>query len=137
MAQTIRDHAEELHADLIVMCAHGNGGLRDMLFGSIAQQVIRQGSIPVLFIRPNQAKEAADELNPPDTYPIRRVETTELAIPVAVYLAEKCAATIRLLTVVPTAETLPVKEAITGRVSPRATALDPGFIGPTGRGISE
>jgi nucleotide-binding universal stress UspA family protein len=123
VAQTIRDHAEELHADLIVMCAHGNGGLRDMLFGSIAQQVIRQGTIPVLFIRPKDAKDAG--MNP-----IRRIllpldgsKAHEVAIPVAVYLAEKCEAKIQLLTVVPTVETLPVKEAITGRVSPRATAI--------------
>ena len=60
VAQTIRDHAEELQADLIVLCAHGNGGLRDMIFGSIAQQVIRQGTVPVLFIRPGYGEQAAD-----------------------------------------------------------------------------
>jgi nucleotide-binding universal stress UspA family protein len=123
VAQTIRDHAEELHADLIVLCAHGNGGLRDMFFGSIAQQVIRQGTIPVLFIRPETVKDPG--INPilQILLPLDGSKAHEVAIPVAVFLATKCEAKIRLLTVVPTVETLPVKEAITGRVSPRATSL--------------
>jgi nucleotide-binding universal stress UspA family protein len=123
VAQTIRDHAEELHADLIVLCAHGNGGLRDMIFGSIAQQVIRHGTVPVFFIRPNTVDDAG-------THPIHQIllpldgsKAHEIAIPVAVFLAAKCEAKIRLLTVVPTPQTLPIKSAITGRVSPRATTL--------------
>ena len=123
VAQTIRDHAEELKTDMVVLCAHGNGGLRDMLFGSIAQQVIRQGTVPVLFIRPDPANESG-------IHPIRLIllpldgsKAHEVAIPVAVSLAAKCEAKIRLLTVVPTAETLPVKDAITSRVSLRATKL--------------
>ncbi|MDR3573445.1 MAG: universal stress protein [Anaerolineaceae bacterium] len=123
VAQTIRDHAEELHSDMIILCAHGNGGLRDMLFGSIAQQVIRQGTIPVLFIRPDMVKDTG--MNPIQQIllPLDGSKAHEVAMPVAVYLAAKCEAKIRLLTVVPTAETLPVKGAITGRVSPRMTAL--------------
>lgn len=46
-----------------------------------------------------------------------------VAIPVAAYLAEKYTAKIHLLTVIPSAETLSVKEAITSRISPRMTAL--------------
>jgi nucleotide-binding universal stress UspA family protein len=123
VAQTIRDHVDELQTDMIVLCAHGNGGLREMLFGSIAQQVIRQVTVPVLFIRPEHIMD-------PDMHPIRQIllpldgsKAHEVAIPVAVYLAAKCEAKIRLLSVVPTAETLPVKEAVKGRVSPRATML--------------
>jgi nucleotide-binding universal stress UspA family protein len=123
VAQTIRDHAEELKTDLVILCAHGNGGLRDMIFGSIAQQVIRQGKIPVLFIRPEKVTD-------PITKPIRKIlipldglKAHEVAIPIAVYLAEKCKAEIRLLTVIPTSETLPIKKAITTRVSPRAVTL--------------
>jgi nucleotide-binding universal stress UspA family protein len=123
VAQTIRDHAEELQTDMIVLCAHGSGGLRDMLFGSIVQQVIRQRTVPVLFIRPDTVKDS-------DVNPIRQIlipldgsKAHEVAIPVAVYLASRCEAEIRLLSVVPTTDTLSVKGAITGRVSPRATTL--------------
>ena len=123
VARTIRDHAEELQADLIILCAHGHGGLRNVLFGSIAEQVIRHGTIPILFIRPDSMVEHVAK-------PIRRIlvpldgsKAHEVTIPVAATLAAKCNAQVQLLTVVPTADTLPVKEAITSRVSPRATAV--------------
>jgi nucleotide-binding universal stress UspA family protein len=126
VAQTIRDHAEELHIDLIILCAHGNGGLRDLLFGSIAQQVVRQGNVPVLFIRPDAVKDPGSDPIRQILLPLDGSKSHEGVIPVAVSLAEKCLAKIHLLTVVPTIETFPVKEALTGRVSPRAArvALD-------------
>lgn len=123
VAQTIKDHAEELGTDLIVLCAHGRGGLRDMIFGSIAQQVIRQGAIPVLFLRPTTVKDWNANPISQILLPLDGSKAHEGALPVAVSLAEKFKARLRLLTVVPTADTLPVKEAITGRVSPRATNL--------------
>lgn len=123
VAQTIRDHAEELKTDLIILCAHGNGGLRDMLFGSIAQQVIRQGTVPVLFIRPETEKGPEITAFQHILLPLDGLKDHEVAIPVAVSIAAKCDAQIRLLTVVPTADTLPVKSALTSRVSPRASKL--------------
>ena len=123
VAQTIRNHAIELDADLVVMCAHGSGGLRDMFFGSIAQQVIRQGNTPLLFIRP-------EIVTGEEARPLRRIlvpldgsKAHEEAIPVAAYLAKKYKAAIHLLTIIPSAEALPVREAITRRISPRMTAL--------------
>jgi nucleotide-binding universal stress UspA family protein len=122
VAQTICNHAEELETDLIVLCAHGNGGLRDMIFGSIAQQVIHQGQIPVLFIRPEFVTDSV-KLVRKILLPLDGSKEHEVAIPVAIYLATKCEAEIRLLTVVPTSDTLPIKKAITTRVSPRAVTL--------------
>jgi len=58
VAGSLVEHAAELKVDLIVMCTHGRSGLRDLLFGSIAQQVVSLGRTPVLLIRPNQAGEA-------------------------------------------------------------------------------
>ena len=48
VARTITEHVDEFESDLIVMCTHGRGGLRDWLFGSIAQQVIALGPTPIL-----------------------------------------------------------------------------------------
>src|SRR5581483_5223579 len=45
-------HAQEDHAGLILLCTHGSGGIRDLLFGSIAQQVLKRGATPVLLARP-------------------------------------------------------------------------------------
>lgn len=40
--------AEELGADLIVMGSHGRTGLQRLLMGSVAEQVMRKASCPVL-----------------------------------------------------------------------------------------
>ena len=40
--------AEERHCDLIVMGTHGHRGLERFFFGSVAEQVVRRASCPVL-----------------------------------------------------------------------------------------
>lgn len=123
VAHSIYSHAEELYADLIALCAHGHGGLRDMLFGSIAQQVIRQGNIPVLFIRPDQSKSTTDFQYRQLLIPLDGLQAHEIALPVGAAVASHCHAAIKLLTVVPTAETLPAKQAVTGRLLPGTTMM--------------
>lgn len=44
--------AEEEGADLIAMATHGNTGLRRMIFGSVASQVVENTNKPVLLVRP-------------------------------------------------------------------------------------
>jgi nucleotide-binding universal stress UspA family protein len=48
VAAAIDHQAHELRADLIAMCAHGRGGLRGRVVGSIAERILRGGSIPIL-----------------------------------------------------------------------------------------
>jgi nucleotide-binding universal stress UspA family protein len=43
--------AESMTADLIVMGTHGRTGLRRLIMGSVAEQVARRASCPVLTIR--------------------------------------------------------------------------------------
>jgi len=121
VAQTIREHAVELGADLIALCAHGKGGLRDMVYGSIAQQVIREGTTPVLCVRPGQGGESVAIRK--ILLPLDGSKAHEVAIPVAASLAGRLGAQVELITVTPTGETLPVRGAITGRLSARATAV--------------
>ena len=123
VAQTIRDHVRELQADLVVLCAHGHGGVRDLLFGSIAQQVIRQVSIPVLFIRPDYVKDSGGKPITHILLPLDGSKSHEAAIPVSAEIAKQCQAQMRLMTVIPTPETLPGKEAIAGRFYPNAKTL--------------
>ena len=40
VAHSIVEHAKEINADLVLICTHGSSGLRGVLFGSIAQQVL-------------------------------------------------------------------------------------------------
>lgn len=51
VAEAIWETAESLHADLIVMCTHGLGGLKRWVYGSVADRVLRHAQIPILLIR--------------------------------------------------------------------------------------
>ena len=44
--------AKEKEADLIVMATHGRSGLSHILFGSVAENVVRKSTCPVLSVRP-------------------------------------------------------------------------------------
>jgi nucleotide-binding universal stress UspA family protein len=43
--------AQEMHADLIVMGTHGRTGLGRLLMGSVAEQIVRKASCPVLTVK--------------------------------------------------------------------------------------
>jgi nucleotide-binding universal stress UspA family protein len=43
--------ARDAGADLIAMSTHGRSGLGRLLFGSVAEQVLRHADVPVLMIR--------------------------------------------------------------------------------------
>ena len=47
---TILDAASRQRADLIVMSTHGRGGLSRILYGSVADQILRRARIPVLLV---------------------------------------------------------------------------------------
>lgn len=49
--KAILSTADELGIDAIVMSTHGRGGVSRLLFGSVAEKVIRQANIPVVLIR--------------------------------------------------------------------------------------
>jgi nucleotide-binding universal stress UspA family protein len=44
--------AKELAADLIVMATHGHREMRHVLMGSVTEDVVRSGAVPVLLVRP-------------------------------------------------------------------------------------
>ena len=51
--------AREAGADLIAMTTHGRSGLGRLLFGSVAEAVLRQAEIPVFLMRQTEAQVAA------------------------------------------------------------------------------
>lgn len=51
-AEEIINRAEEEKADLIVMGTHGRKGIDRILFGSVAEKVVKNAKQPVLTIRP-------------------------------------------------------------------------------------
>lgn len=51
-AETILERAKEIGANLIVMGTHGRKGLARFFLGSVAEQVLRSSTVPVLTLRP-------------------------------------------------------------------------------------
>jgi nucleotide-binding universal stress UspA family protein len=120
--RSIVEHAlTEFQPDLIVMCAHGSGGVRDLLYGSIAQQVVAQGLTPLLLIKPRVETPATFKLEnillPLDTGPVH-----DASLPITQELASAYQSRIHLLTVIPTFRTIAGETAATGNLLPATTS---------------
>lgn len=64
---TIFSTAQLEHTDLIIMCSHGETGMKRSVFGSFAQQAVRHSPVPVLVLN-----EHGVMLPPPDSpHPLR------------------------------------------------------------------
>ncbi len=119
--QSIVAHQSELVPDLIIMCTHGRSGLKRILIGSIAQQVVASGNTPVLLIRPDHlphqaAFEIQSLLAPLDGQPAH-----EAGLTVAAALARATDATLLILSVVPTTGNLAGRDATTRKFMPGTT----------------
>jgi len=53
VAQHIIEYVHEEDSDLVVMTTHGHSGLVRLVFGSVANKVMHDLSVPVLVIRPD------------------------------------------------------------------------------------
>jgi nucleotide-binding universal stress UspA family protein len=119
LAESLARHADELHPDVIVMCAHGGVRLRDRLRGNLSQQVIHRRVLPVLVLQAARGREC---------FPFRHILVPldgqaphEQGIQPAAELARLCGAHLTLMTVVPTLGSLPDRQAATASLLPGAT----------------
>jgi len=124
VAASITEHVrEDFKPDLIVMCAHGSSGFRDLIFGSIAQKVLADGETPLLLLQPRTAKSALFTLRR-ILIPLDSESKHDDTLPYALKLARAYGAEIYLLTVIPTFDTLTGKEAAISSLLPvTATAF--------------
>jgi nucleotide-binding universal stress UspA family protein len=53
-AEQVIRAAEDEHADIIVMGTHGRRGFDRLLFGSVAEKVVKSAACPVLTVRPKE-----------------------------------------------------------------------------------
>jgi len=51
-AETICEFAEKNGFDLIIMATHGRSGVKRLVWGSVADKVLRSSCVPVLLVRP-------------------------------------------------------------------------------------
>lgn len=119
---SIVQHVDELGSDLIIMCSHGYGGLRDILFGSIAQQVISLGSTPVLIIRPESEGSKAEMKCHRIMVPLDGNPEHERSMNAAAEIAPACKASVHLILVVQTLASLSGRWKVTGRMLPATTS---------------
>ena len=121
VAASIVSHAsDEISPDLIILTSHGRGGMRDLLFGSIAQQVAAAGGIPVLLLKPAE---------PPAPFALHRIlipldneSIHDAVLPTASELAKAYGAQLDLLCVIPTRATDSGEHAAVGTLLPMTAA---------------
>jgi nucleotide-binding universal stress UspA family protein len=123
--RNIAAHAAEEGAELILLSTHEVTDPRSWLMGAVAQGVSRYAAAPVLLLRNGR--------NAPPTFAPGEVivaldseQHGEAAIPSAMRLARALGVPLRLLTVVPTAETMTGDRAAATRLLPSGAraALD-------------
>jgi nucleotide-binding universal stress UspA family protein len=67
--ETILGYAEEVDADLLVLGTHGRRGVRHLIVGSVAEEVVRRAPCPVLTV-PNAARRTAPGPTAPVLVPV-------------------------------------------------------------------
>ncbi len=123
VADSIVEHTGEFNPGLVLMCAHGKSGFRDLIFGGIAQQVLAATKTPLLLLQPKTAE--------PHPFVVRRIlvplDSESLhdgSLPYAEQLAKAYGAELYLLTVIPTLGTLTGEKAAASVLLPTtATAF--------------
>ncbi|MGB9639908.1 MAG: universal stress protein [Anaerolineales bacterium] len=120
---SITSHASEFGSDLIILCAHGQGGLRDLILGSIAQQVITLGKTPVLLIKPEGHLDG--EANPFQKILVGldNLPEHETSLQVAGEFALAIQAQLHLVNVVQTVDTLKGSQAAASKLLPSTAAV--------------
>jgi nucleotide-binding universal stress UspA family protein len=124
VARSIVAHAEEEGADLIALCTHGGGGLRSLLVGSIAQQVLRRGTAPVLLTRPDPSGGAAAFAPRTVLVPLDGTAAAEVALATAQDVARHLGAALHLVMVVATLGTVRGERQALAQALPLATRAE-------------
>jgi len=122
VAQSIVQHSAEFSPDLIILSAHGEGGLRDIVAGGIAQQVIANGQVPVLLIQPGESGGVEFNGFKKLLVPLDGDEEHEQALETAIEMGSAFQAELHLVRVVPTYSTLSGTQAAAGTLMPSAAS---------------
>ncbi len=120
---SIIGHAEEFGADLIILSTHGWGGVRDILVGSIAQQVLHRGRLPVLLVKPGVAGSPPPFEGKKLLVPLGGTPShDEAVLPIAEGLAKALHSSLHVLIAVPTVGTMSGDQAAVALLTPNAMA---------------
>jgi nucleotide-binding universal stress UspA family protein len=98
-AQVILEYAEENDIDLVVMGTHGRRGLGHLFLGSVAEEVIRHTTCPVLTLKDQKTPVAVHKINT-ILVPIDFSPFTQKSLSVAKEMAVELSARLQLLHIV-------------------------------------
>lgn len=97
----ISELIQQKDADLLILGTHGRSGLGRLLMGSVAEEVFRQATCPVLTIGPRVSPQAAREAEFKQIILGTDFRSGSLAIPYALSLAQEFQAHLTLVHVAP------------------------------------
>lgn len=92
-------HAMEGHYDLIVMCTRGKTGLKRLILGSVAEEVLKLSPVPVMVVHPLEKGAAAPQLRR-IAVPLDGSHRSASILPAVADLAKSMEAKISFVTVV-------------------------------------
>lgn len=120
VVKAIFAHGLELRADLILLTDHGASGIKSRLLGSIPQQVLHRGDIPVLLVRTELSAQRAFQCQSV-LVPLDSSALYETSLDAASEIARVSGATLHLVVVVPTLDSLSPERSATGIILPSST----------------
>jgi nucleotide-binding universal stress UspA family protein len=118
-SSTLLDCEGELRPDLVVMATHGRSGLARFALGSIADRMVREGSVPVLLAR--SFSPAVAELETA-LVPLDGSSVAEAALPIVEDLASNPLRSVQLLRAVAEPDEEPAARAYLRGVAQRLSS---------------
>ncbi len=79
VSEAIKKDCANSHTDMLVMTSHGRGQVERIWLGSVADELIRSLTIPVLLVRPDEKQNDIDLTEPPLRHILLAVDGTPLA----------------------------------------------------------
>jgi nucleotide-binding universal stress UspA family protein len=105
-AERIVDMAADLRAEMIVMASHGRGALGRLIYGSVADRVAREATIPTMVVRARQVEPGPVGITrlvvPLDGSPL-----AEAALPVATAISRRLGTPLLLVRAVDPTDLMP------------------------------
>jgi nucleotide-binding universal stress UspA family protein len=105
-ARRIVDTAVNLDAEMIVMASHGRGALGRLIYGSVADCVAREATIPTMVVRARQVETGPIGITRL-VVPLDGSPRAEAALPVATAISRRLGTPISLVRVVDPADLMP------------------------------
>lgn len=100
-ADEILDQVRSVRADLVVMATHGRSGLGRWLYGSVADEVLRRASVPILLVPPGSHEPWSADRAPRMLVPLDGSQLSEAVLGPARAWATQLGSEIVLVQVIP------------------------------------